>query len=137
MAGMSRSDRPRPAVKGPSQLGKVELAEQVLEGLAGLEFHDGLRGDGHIDLGLLGIAADAGLSFLHLEDTNVAQLHIPAPGQRVNDGVEGQLDRGHDLLPGVAGLAVDFIGDFLPGQVVHRVGCFPAGQPACGGASRA
>jgi hypothetical protein len=62
--------------------------------LAGLEFHHRARGDRHVGLRLVWIAADAGLADFHIEHAEVAQLHLVALGERLGDVVQSFL---HDI----------------------------------------
>ena len=75
--------------------------------LAGLEFHHGAGGNGHVGFRRVGIAADARLADFDLEDAEVAQFHLVALGERLGDVIERFLHHVEHLLLDEAGFIAD------------------------------
>jgi hypothetical protein len=90
----------------------VQLLEQLLEDLAGLELDHGALGNDDLGLGLVRVATDPRLALLNLKDAEVAQLYVTTFGQSLHDDVEGHLNRRDNFLLGEACLLVNFQNDF-------------------------
>ena len=68
------------------------LRDPVAKQLAGAEADDAVAGDGVGDVGVVRVAADAGLVHRGGEDAEVAELAVSAADERVGDGVEDDAD---------------------------------------------
>src|SRR5580765_3207071 len=73
---------------------RIKLQNLGVHYLAGLEFHRGAGGDWHIYFGAVRVAPDMRLANSYLEYPEVAEFHLVALGQRLNDVIQGFL---HDL----------------------------------------